>query len=498
MPSAPRPFFDRVPVSDSAPRRASSSGEGNVLPGEHVAGRYRVQRVVGAGGMGVVVAAFDEKEQRDVAIKLLLPRRVDENGVQRFFREARSTQRIQSSHVVRIFEVGLDEERPFIVMERLDGQDLAARLKTGGPLSLREAADCLLQACEALAHAHGAGIVHRDIKPSNLFQQLRADGCFRVKVLDFGISKSLAREEWESTLTTSGDGSLLGSPPYMSPEQVRNARTVDHRSDFWSLGVVAYRLLSGQHPYDGESVGEIFARILERRFVPLRARGIDVPPQVDAIIARCLSHERTGRYSTAAELAMAWAPFASEQLRPLADRICETVRKTPPAFPMNDTSGASLPDSGDATVLDPTPPHFGIPLATEPSGVSAPLVLASDVVDFRASPVRRMAVMAAAFIIATLAGVILIVSFDRQGTKEPPAAASLPAQSAPLPQVPTAPSDVRGATTAPTAPTAPVRALTTAATPRPGNSGGNGASPGGGRKPPAPGGTRTELQPSPY
>lgn len=496
MPSAPRPLFDRVPVSDSAPRRTSSSGEGNVLPGEHVAGRYRVQRVVGAGGMGIVVAAFDEKEQRDVAIKLLLPRRVDENGVQRFFREARSTQRIQSSHVVRIFEVGLDEERPFIVMERLDGQDLAARLKTGGPLSLREAADCLLQACEALAHAHGAGIVHRDIKPSNLFQQLRADGCFRVKVLDFGISKSLAREEWESTLTTSGDGSLLGSPPYMSPEQVRNARTVDHRSDFWSLGIVAYRLLSGHHPYDGESVGEIFARILERRFVPLRARGIDVPPQVDAIIARCLSHERTGRYATAAELAMAWAPFASEQLRPLADRICETVRMNPPAFPMNDTSGSSLPDSGDATVLDPTPPHFGVPVSTEPSGVSAPLVLEADVVDFRASPMRRMAVMAAAFIIATLAGVILIVSFDRQGNKEPPAAASLPAPSATLPPMPTSPvtpPEVRGT---PTVATASARPQATIAAPTRPN---NGASPGGGgRKPPAPGGTRTELQPSPY
>ena len=286
--------------------------------GDLLAARYRVEHVLGSGGTGVVVGARDEINGRAVAMKLLhegasTPR------LERFIREARTAARITSTHVVQVYELGATSgARPYMVMERLIGRDLGQRLNDEGPLPLRAVADCVVQACEALAHAHAAGIVHRDVKPSNLFEHDLGTGVAMLKVRDFGVSKSLGQPE-KATPAPSQEGALVRTPLYLSPEHVRDARDVDPRSDLWSLGAVVYHLLGGQPPFEGESVEAICAAILDRPLVPLAARGLAIPAEIDAILTRCLSRDRASRFSHAGDLAAAFAPYASERVRPLAD-----------------------------------------------------------------------------------------------------------------------------------------------------------------------------------
>jgi eukaryotic-like serine/threonine-protein kinase len=329
--------------------RASSSLDATIDEGQRVADRiadrYTPREQIGTGGMGVVIAAWDEQANREVALKLLQPTRDDELSVQRFFREARTTEKLKSHFVVRILDVGIDGDRPYIAMERLSGEDLAARLKRAGPLPAQDAVDFAIQACDALAHAHAAGIVHRDIKPSNMFQQINPDGTTYIKVLDFGISKSMSREEWETTLTVTGEGGLLGSPAYMSPEQIRSASKVDHRSDFWSLGIVLYKLMSGRQPFDGESVGEIFVRILERTYPSFTQLNMAIPKGVEIAIGKALQQDRSRRFRNAGEFAQALAPFASPRGKILAEQISAYCAQFPPAFTIddNESSMPSLP-----------------------------------------------------------------------------------------------------------------------------------------------------------
>jgi len=292
--------------------------------GELIAGRYRVEGVIGTGGMGRVVAARDEAGKA-VAIKLLLSPPSERVWVERFFREARTVSRINSNHVVKLLAVSSPkEETPFIVMERLRGRDFGKRLRAEGPLTLKDVADCIVQACDAIACSHNAGVVHRDVKPSNLFDHANPDGTHTLKVLDFGISKARGQEEFEHTLTTSRDG-MLGSPPYMSPEHIRDARSVDHRTDIWSLGVVAYQLLAGRLPFDGQSVGEVFCSVLERRFTPLSKIRPDLPREIEQIINKCLAREPGERYQIAAELAKAFADYATPHIAALVPRMPTTV-----------------------------------------------------------------------------------------------------------------------------------------------------------------------------
>ncbi|HYJ10355.1 MAG TPA: serine/threonine-protein kinase, partial [Polyangiaceae bacterium] len=227
-----------------------------VRPGEVVAEKYRVEQTLGVGGMGVVVAATDEGLERRVAIKFLLPRLAgSETAVQRFVREARAATRITSEHVVRLLEIDkLPDGTPFFVMEYLEGRDLRAVLREGGPLAPSTAVDYVLQALQAIAEGHLKGIVHRDIKPGNLFLTARADGTPLIKVLDFGIAKRLEQpEDMAQSQLTSSDDVRLGSPAYMPPEQLHRARDVDTRSDIWSMGATLYELLSGKPPFEGQS-----------------------------------------------------------------------------------------------------------------------------------------------------------------------------------------------------------------------------------------------------
>ncbi|WP_437769277.1 protein kinase [Sorangium sp. So ce764] len=281
-----------------------------VAVGDVLASKYRVEQIVGAGAMGTIVAAWHLELEQRVAMKFLHSLRSDGGDpAERFRREARALARIKSEHVARVLDVGsLEGGMPYMVMEFLEGNDLAHEIRTRGPLPVMEAVGYMLQALDAMAEAHATGIVHRDLKPANLFLSLRPDGDRVIKVLDFGISKSLlgiSRDQVALTQTAS----LLGSPLYMSPEQVRSAKDVDTRADIWSLGVILYEMLTGRTPYDGDSVAQLFHALLYENAAPVAQLRPDVPRELDAVVMHCLAKEREQRWANVGDLAAALLPF---------------------------------------------------------------------------------------------------------------------------------------------------------------------------------------------
>ena len=287
-----------------------------VQVGEIVAGRYRVERLLGRGAMGIVALAIDTKSGQKRAIKLLpQSAQASETAVERFFREARSMSRLTSEHAVRIYEADiLPSGAPYMVMEYLEGSDLGDELTRRGALPPHEAADCVLQASEVLADAHALGIVHRDLKPTNLFATTRADGSTCIKVLDFGLAKALFPEEGNADLTLTN--TVLGSPAYMSPEQLRSAKDVDPRTDIWSIGVVLYQLITGRLPFRGRNATELISQILVETPDKPSALRHGLPHALDAVILRCLDKHPSGRFQSMRELGAALQPFVPA--RPVA------------------------------------------------------------------------------------------------------------------------------------------------------------------------------------
>ncbi|WP_437959997.1 serine/threonine-protein kinase [Sorangium sp. So ce119] len=298
-----------------------------VAEGQILSGKYRVERILGQGGMGVVVAALHEQLHQRVAIKMLHPG-ANAEMVERFVREARAAVRLKSEHVARVLDVGtLETGAPFMVMEYLEGSDLQQTLRQRGPLELEEAVGYVLEACEAIAEAHAAGIIHRDLKPANLFLTRGADGSGMVKVLDFGISKALADPSAagaEPELGLTKTAMVLGSPLYMAPEQMRSARTVDTRADIWSLGAILYQLLTARVPFDATSLSELILMInTEAPPSPSLFRR-DLPPGLEAAILRCLEKDVAKRFRSVAELAGAIVDFGP----PLALASLERIERT--------------------------------------------------------------------------------------------------------------------------------------------------------------------------
>lgn len=327
-----------------------SNKDDTLKQGAILRGKYRIKRVLGEGGMGRVVRATHLKLDQDVAIKMLKPESMkNERVVARFAREARAAARLKSEHVVRILDVDEQESveaggssAPFIVMEYLDGTDLDRLVRKRGPVSSTRAAELALEACEGLAEAHALGIVHRDVKPANLFLATSQRGVERVKLLDFGISKP--PESGEDPTITEADR-LLGSPSFMSPEQLKAARDVDARTDVWSLGVVLYFLVSGRLPFEGDSATSVAARIAADPPRPLDDVK-DLPRELVTVVMRCLEKDPAARYGSVAALARALAPFAPGG-GAAASRVSSALR-VPAAAPSS--GGASVPVLSSARV----------------------------------------------------------------------------------------------------------------------------------------------------
>jgi len=299
-----------------------------VREGEVIAGKYRIDRILGAGGMGMVVAAHHIDLDEKVAIKFLLPQVLGhQDAVIRFVREARAAVKIQSEHVARVFDVArLENGAPYIVMEHLDGTDLAAWLTRDGALPVEQAVDFVLQACEAIAEAHALGIVHRDLKPANLFVIRRRDGVLSVKVLDFGISKTtgLAGSGPDARMTKTS--AIMGSPLYMSPEQMQSPRDVDSRSDIWSLGIILYELISGRPPFMADTMPELVLQVVHAEPAPLKTQRPGVPAGLEAVVKKCLEKQRGNRYESIGELAVAMLPFGPASAKASVARISGVLR----------------------------------------------------------------------------------------------------------------------------------------------------------------------------
>jgi eukaryotic-like serine/threonine-protein kinase len=298
-----------------------------VKPGEVLAGKYRIERVLGMGGMGVVVLATHLQLDERVAIKFLLPNALQmPEAVARFAREARAAVKIKSEHVARVTDVGtLETGCPYMVMEYLHGRDLAQLVQDQGPLPIEQAVDCLLQACEAIAEAHALGIVHRDLKPSNLFLIHRADGSACVKVLDFGISKTTGMAGSGPDLGMTRTTAVMGSPLYMSPEQMASARNVDVRTDIWALGAILYELCTGQVPFAADTMPQLCAMVLQEPAPPIRNRLPLAPEGLENAILRCLEKVPSNRYQNVAEFAAALLPFGPRWGSASVERISRVL-----------------------------------------------------------------------------------------------------------------------------------------------------------------------------
>ena len=336
------------------------STEGVPEKGEIIAGKFQVEAVLGAGGMGVVVAARDLALRRRVAVKFLKPAvaRLPEASA-RFLREARAAVAIQSEHVARVIDIGaMPDGSPYMVMEFLAGTDFSKVLKERGALPIPDAIDFVLQAGEAIAEAHALGIVHRDLKPGNLFLTSRAEGSPLVKVLDFGLSKMTLTPEGAPEGSLTATGFVAGSPFYMSPEQVRSLRDVDWRADIWALGVILYELLTAKRPFDGPSLTAVCASIIADTPAPMRSLRAEIPEAVERAVRGCLEKDVQKRARSVAELAEAIAPFAPAGSMGSVERIVRLVpgaATAPLAEEAEDSMDAAatlvLPSSGSGPVV---------------------------------------------------------------------------------------------------------------------------------------------------
>ena len=299
-------------------------------PGDVVDGRYRVEAFLGGGGMASVFRATHMVLEQPVAIKVMCPLIRQVPGMaQRFLREARAATQLKSEHVARVTDVGtMADGAPFMVMEYLEGHDLDALVVAEAPTSVEDAVDYVLQVCEALGEVHGRGIVHRDLKPANLFLTRGADGLPCVKLIDFGISRSDSPLSPKDAMALTQPDTVMGSPRYMSPEQMESAAKADFRSDIYGIGAVIYELLTKRAPHEGDSFLDIYASATQGPAEAPSSLREDVPRALDEVILRCLQLEPEDRYADVAELAAALAPFGPEGSLARADGIARILESS--------------------------------------------------------------------------------------------------------------------------------------------------------------------------
>ena len=458
-----------------------------VEPGDILAGKYRVDRVLGVGGMGVVVAATHVELRELRAIKFMLEAQLgDVEAVERFLREARASSRLKSEYAARVHDVGrLDNGAPYMVMEHLAGADLGAVLERRGALPVHEAALFVLQASEALAEAHAAGIIHRDIKPENLFLTQSPGGTPCIKVLDFGISKVLGLGHRDLALTN--DTAIMGSPLYMSPEQLKSSRDVDMRTDIWSLGVVLYQLVTGQLPFLADNFAELISLVIFGAIKPPSEVRRGLPTALDPVILRCLERDLDRRYPTVAELAEALLPFAPPAGAMLVERIQRVLvpdsslrlgrssfssydaPEPPPAISARSISElAATSRTEEAPAVEEAPAPVGPTRRSRYAAGTPPTNEQASAVDGTWRSVTPSVSMVVAsrtpMLILSIAGALalLILAVGFVATRHPQAAAAPAETAAPARDTPVTPPAPRD----PTAPTAgATAALPTASTP---------------------------------
>jgi serine/threonine-protein kinase len=419
-------------------------------PGTMLVGKYRVDRLLGQGGMGYVVVATHVQLEQRVALKFMHPEQATfhPDAVGRFLREARAAARIQSEYVARVSDVGtLENGAPYLVMEYLEGHDLEAELRSPRPMPVPLAIDYAIQACEGLAEAHAAGIVHRDLKPGNLFLAKRGDGSFRVKLLDFGISKLAPTPGGTQEVAMTSTQALMGSPLYMSPEQLRSSKNVDLRADIWSLGVIVYEMLGGRAPFDGETLPEVCTRIMAEPPLPLREARPELPAALEAVVMRCLEKDPQKRYQDVAGLAEALAPFGAPDMRAAAARITRLVR-----------ARSSGRQDAVAEAVEPSAPAA----AAAVSGIAqtnASFGTVGEAPSYRRNAVPRWVVAGGLLAVCAVVGMGLIATRGRHD--DSPATAGSPAIVAP--SVPVTPATA--VTLAPAAPATATASATTSAAP---------------------------------
>jgi len=367
-----------------------------------------------------VVAAQHIQLDEKVALKFLLPDALDNaEAVARFAREARAAVKIKSEHVARIIDVGaLPSGAPYIVMEYLEGRDLATWLKQRGPLPIEQAVDFTLQACVAVADAHALGIVHRDLKPANLFCVRRSDGQLSIKVLDFGISKMADASARASAATRTS--ALMGTPFYMSPEQMRSAKDVDAQTDIWALGVILFELMAGRPAFEAETVTELAIKVANEPAPSVRGFRPDVPSGLEAILFKCLEKDRRRRYRNVAELALALLEFGPKRAKASVERIAGIVQ----------SAGLSV----SALAMPPSPPP-------EAETLIAPETVApvgrTTLESTRRTTLALWAGLAAGLTLAA-AGVLTVFHRSAALPQNPPAAVAEPTNAAVAPPLATA------------------------------------------------------------
>ncbi len=447
----------------------------SIASGVMLAGKYRIERTIGEGGMGVVLAATNEALRQRVAIKLLRSGALaNAKALGRFEREARAAASLRSEHVARVLDVGkLEDGRPYMVMEYLEGRDLGDVIEHGGELPVGDAVDYVLQACEAVAEAHAAGIIHRDLKPKNLFLSQTVDGRPLVKVLDFGISK-VEDEAEDMSLTRTTE--IIGSPSYMSPEQLRASKLVDVRTDIWALGVILYELLTKKLPFEASTVTELVAVVLTEPLPDLRLVRPDVPLELAAAVGRCLEKKRDDRFASVSDLVRAIAAFVrADDGDTTVDRVARVAAGSGRSLPSTTTGsgphprGAIVPIAGANPAAGPSgfPESGG---AAKPPTSSARLNIhggtsvawAETQVD-RALPVVAprpkwplVAVVLAVLLLVAGAGLGAAVYVKRSNAAQipPPDTMTLPTGRKDLPPIASSTPTATNAATPPSAPVA--------------------------------------------
>jgi serine/threonine-protein kinase len=416
-----------------------------LTPGTVISGKYRIDSILGRGAMGVVVAATHLELREAIALKFLYAKTDgSEDFKSRFRREAQVSAKLRNEHITRVLDVGTWREGAmYMVMEYLAGNDLRKMIRSQGPFPIGAAVEYIVQVCEGVAEAHAHGIIHRDLKPSNLLVTKRADGSDLVKILDFGISKWTAMGEEEGELTQTGV--VLGSPKYMSPEQLFGAGSVDSRTDIWSIGAILYELIAGRPPYDQPSLARICADLAGNKPPPpLRDLRTEVTPELQAVVLHCLERSVDLRIQNVADLsgdllAAVGSPYADQvrtRIRQTLDPAGTSAMNSSLRQPGGSTGTYTSLAFADASASYPKVSGSGSHSHAGTGGHAATMLSPQD----DPSRKRRQGMIAVALLAVAVVGGWLFLNRDRGGPSDEASAAAptvapppMPATTAPVP-----------------------------------------------------------------